>query len=252
MSMTETDVIRRVQGLLAKAESSEFEAERKACYDKAQDLMTRHAVEEAVIAAEATRLGKQRPREVESEVFVYTMNQANRPPKRHLLSGVCEANGVKPVYYNGSKKEQKAMLVGFRDDLDFVKRVYTSLYLQGHRDGGTAYLASDRYASRVVYLTNFLLGFADTVNTRLRAQNRKTAEAIKEETGTSVALVLVSRDEAVQEKVSELFPRLRNSRNARIGTAYGATSAGRAAGARADLSGGRNNLDGGARGALGR
>lgn len=245
--MTESDVIRKVQGLLAKAESTEFEAEREAFYAKAQDLMTRHAIDEALL----DRAGRKAEVKPTSEVFVYTDNQANRPPKRNLLTAVARANRVRVVYYNGSKKEQKAMLVGFADDLEYVKLVYTSLYLQGHREGGRAYLASDRYASRVVYLTNFLLGFASKVDERLRAQNRKTEEAVKAETGTSTALVLVDRTKAVDDHVGELFPNLSNGRRVRIGYARGAHGAGQAAGAKADLSGGRGAV-GGNRGALGR
>lgn len=53
-SRVDPRVLGRVRGLLAKAESTSFAAEAEALSAKAQELMTRHAIERAVLDAETT------------------------------------------------------------------------------------------------------------------------------------------------------------------------------------------------------
>jgi len=242
--MTETDIIRKVQGLLAMAESSKFEPERESFYAKAQEMMVKHAIEEGMLAA----AGKRVDVTPVSEMFVYSADDRNRPPKRQLFMAVAEANRCHAIFYNGSKRDQQVAIVGFKDDVDFVKLLYTSLHMQGASDASRAYRDSDRSATRIIYMTNFLLGFASTVRTRLKAQNVK----VEAEVGHSMALVLVDRSKEVEDKVSELYPNLRTSRASRIGRAHGAYGKGSAAGAKADLSGGRGHVGGNGRTALGR
>ena len=58
-------VLDRVRGLLTKAESTEFPAEAEALTAKAQELMARHSIEQAMVEA---RCGASGPRSAPTSV----------------------------------------------------------------------------------------------------------------------------------------------------------------------------------------
>ena len=114
-------VLRRIRGLLAKAESTEFPDEAESLTAKAQELMTRHAVDAAILEAD-------RPAEGHA---VDTRRVHVRDPyvraKMQLLAAVAEANDVRLVWYSGLGI---ANLVGVKADVAAVELLFTSLLLQ--------------------------------------------------------------------------------------------------------------------------
>jgi hypothetical protein len=114
--------LRRIRGLLAKAESTEFPEEAEALTAKAQELMTRHAVDAALLeVGRAPADG--RPVETRR---VHVRDPYVRA-KMHLLAAVAEANDVRLVWYSGLGI---ANLVGGRADVAAVELLFTSLLLQ--------------------------------------------------------------------------------------------------------------------------
>ena len=223
MSTTANDRIsdpwlRRVQALLAKAESTDFTAEAEVLLAKAQELMARHAIDEAMLAAAGGR----------ADHIVTTRVRVEPPyasPKATLLGAVARANRCRMVMEGGGRGPRHCVLVGHSSDIANVEALFAALSLHATRAMLATPVPPHDGARRFRHA--FLLAFAARIGQRLR-QAAAAAEADAERsTATSVALVLVDRDAAVEEALREQFPYLRNVR------ASASSSAGLAHGRRA-------------------
>ncbi|MGH3621958.1 MAG: DUF2786 domain-containing protein, partial [Sciscionella sp.] len=85
-------VLARVRGLLAKAESTSFPEEAEALSAKAQELMSRHSIERALIDAET------RPRLSASARRIW-LDNPYLGPKSLLVTAVAKANRCRAVSY---------------------------------------------------------------------------------------------------------------------------------------------------------
>ena len=217
--------LRRIRGLLAKAESSEFPDEAEALTAKAQELMTRHAIDAALLADGPSADGP----------AIETRRVHVRDPyvraKMQLLAAVAEANDVRLVWYSGLGI---ANLVGARADVAVVELLFTSLLLQVARALSAAERTAGRGSAARSFRRAFLLGYAHRIGERLRtARQSATAEAAAEH-DVDLLPVLRSRQAAVEERVAELFPRVRASRS-RAAVDAGGWFAGRDAAESADV-----------------
>lgn len=237
--MTNDDMLRKIQGLLAKADGTDNEHERDAFYAKAQALMLKHAIDEAMLAAAGN--GQEDDRTPIVEAFTFSADDRFRPGKMSLLHGIAETNRVRAVFHRATKKNQQSSLVGFKSDIEFVKLLYTSALMQAMGASNKAWKQSAGSGSRHTFTSNFIYGFAGTVTRRLDEAARQAKADAGVTEGTSTALALIDRDQQISDKFAEAFPR--------VGTARGSLSrngdarlAGAAAGRNADLSAGRNNI----------
>ena len=219
-------LLERVRGLLAKAESTGYPAEAEAYTAKAQQLITRHSLDEALLDTRggdrvvplARRIGVDHPYENE---------------KAALLDAIAGANRCYAVW---SPELGFSTVFGFDADIDAVDLLYTSLLVQAHHamartepPGGKAGRARLR-----AYRQSFLVAFAVRIGERLAA----VAEAaLTEAAGDSDLLpVLASRDGQVREAMRTAFPHTTRGRGARVDSVEGWNS-GRAAADRAGLPG---------------
>jgi hypothetical protein len=148
-----------------------------------------------------------------------------------LLAAVAEANDVRLVWYQSLGI---ANLVGATSDADAVELLFTSLLLQVAQALATAERPLSGRSSSRSFRRSFLLGYAHRIGERLTtARERATAEAAAAH-GVDLLPVLRSRQAAVEERVAELFPRVRASRS-RSSVDAGGWYAGRAAAERADV-----------------
>lgn len=226
-------VLRRIRGLLAKAESTEFPDEAESLTAKAQELMTRHAIDAALLevgppSSDGRLVDTRR---------VHVQDPYVRA-KMQLLAAVAEANDVRVVWYSGLGI---ANLVGVRADVAAVELLFTSLLLQvAHALSAAERLMGHRSASRS-FRRSFLLGYAHRIGERLLTARRSaTAEAAAEH-DVDLLPVLRTRQVAVQERVAELFPRVRATRS-RASVDAGGWFAGRDAAERADVGLRRSSL----------
>ena len=189
-------MLTRIRALLAKAESTGFPDEAEALSAKAQHLMARHSIDEALLATDAAthgtaggpgarRIGVDRPYE---------------GAKALLLDAVAEANRCQAVW---SSDFGFSTVVGHAPDLDAVELLYTSLLVQADR-------ALHRGASRSRdFRESFLIAYAGRIRVRLTAATRD------EEAGTDapdLLPALAARDLAVQDTTRRLFPATTTSR----------------------------------------
>ncbi|MEV8018903.1 DUF2786 domain-containing protein [Streptomyces sp. NPDC086554] len=198
----EPRILTRIRALLAKAEATGFPEEAEALTAKAQELMARHTIDEALLASRthakntpgACRIGVDAPYETAKAI---------------LLDAVATANHCRAVW---NEAYGFSTVVGFEPDLEVVELLHTSLLLQGttamakaeagQRAGGRKRTKTFRQA--------FLLAYAHRLGARLAA----TAEHVTEEAPEAGELlpVLAARDVAVTESAERMFPETTTTR----------------------------------------
>lgn len=217
--------LKLIRALLAKAEATTFEAEADAFTAKAQELMTRHSIDAAVLAACA--VGGPTAAGVESRRVHIDNPYAEE--KATLLASIAHVNGAKAIWvpYAGF-----TTVMGFPVDLQLTDLLFTSLLVQATRASAAA-TAADRRLSTPSFRRAFLVAFADRIAERLEAARNHVAAEAAQEYGSSLAPVLASREAAVVAAYEEAFPNVTTMRS----RSYNAAGwyAGRAAADAADL-----------------
>ena len=232
--------LRRVQALLAKAESTEYPSEAEALLAKAQELMTRHAIDEAMLAATSGR-----PDVIDSEAVLVPVPYASA--KASLLARVALANGCRCVRTGGTRGPIRCVLVGFRGDLARTATMFGALSTQAVRFMLQTAVPDREGARRFRHA--FLLGFARRIGERLlEAQATAVADAQAQDGRVGLALVLVDRQAQVDRAFEAQFPGTTTSyrrSSSYLGARAGAAAADRANLGRSDLGGAPRALDAG-------
>jgi hypothetical protein len=235
MSELDQRVLDRVRKLLAKAEHPGTPVEEAQAFSaKASALMAAYAIDQALVetqSAAATSTPIVRQLDVDPP---YAM------PRAVLLDRVARAHRVRVVIGpDGPSGRRQCTLVGFPVDLEVVEVLFTSLLLQA----STAMLHASADSPRPkAFRRAFLLGYAEVIGGRLATVREETASAA-DRGKPGAALVLADRADRVEALMAQEFPRLRSLRMTT--SSGGGLSAGRVAGARADLSAaGRRVSDG--------
>ena len=244
MGIDKLDTVRK---LLAKADGAATPAEAEVYTAKAVELMARHGIDEALLAAAA-------PHRDEVATCRIPVADPYSAGKARLLAWTASALRCRAVLHEaGGGRVAAVTVLGFASDRARVELLYTSLLLQA-----SSQLARQRPAwageSVAAYRRSWLHGFAVRVHQRLveaearAAESAAAARASPSGTGPSVALVLADRSARVDRVYAEEFPQIGRARRAQLsGSGY---AAGAHAGAQADLGGravapmGRRALDG--------
>lgn len=192
----EPRILTRIRALLAKAEATGFPEEAEALTAKAQELMARHTIDEALLASRthakdtpgACRIGVDAPYETAKAI---------------LLDAVATANRCRAVW---NEAYGFSTVVGFESDLEVVELLHTSLLVQGtaamtkaeagQRAGGRKRTKTFRQA--------FLLAYADRLGGRLAAAAESVA--IESPDAGELLPVLAARDVAVTSRAERMFP----------------------------------------------
>lgn len=216
--------LHRVQHLLAKAESTEFTEEAEAYMAKAQALMSRHAIDEAMLAAAGRTTD-----EVGTEVILVEPPYA--VPKTTLLGAVARANHCRVVSGPSEGGIRRCTVVGHVSDISNVRTLFASLSLQAARLMLHAPVPPHDTTRR--FRHSFLLAFAGRIDERLEAARRQVEREVVAQEGAGVSVVLASRQQEVDRAFRTAFPRVRTT-TSRASSAAG-WSGGRAAADRAGL-----------------
>lgn len=230
--MSDPAILGRVRALLAKAESTTFEAEAEALTAKAQELIAKHNIDQRLVEA---RSGDHRPREVPGLRNVPIADPYSGA-KAMLLTQIAMANGAQAVWV---KPEGYCAVVGFDDDTEAVDLLFTSLLVQATAVMLAAGAQRDRYGrSRTrSFRHSFLVSFASRIGERLQETTQSVVDEAIAEYGSDLLPVLASREEAVDLRVKKVFPQIRRQ-GTRASNSAGWT-AGRIAADNAKLHGGK-------------
>ncbi len=195
----------KVRALLSKAESSEFAEESDALMAKAQELITRHSLDRAMLEA-----GDEATRSTVSALRCW-LDDPYVPAKGLLLATVAQANRCRAV---ASTELGFVTLIGRRDDIDVSEVLFTSLLVQATRrmmaDAGGP--RGNAGARRPSYRRSFLVAYASRIGGRLEAADSAAVQAATAEMGELLLPVLASRRNEVDGTVRELFPNMVNQR----------------------------------------
>ncbi len=196
----------KVRALLAKAESTAFEAEAEALTMKAQELVARHRIERALLDAErGDPVGDPSARRVR-------IDDPYASAKVHLLGSIARANGCRTIW---SARERCAHLVGFPDDQDVVDELFASLLLQAasalRREGPKRDALGRSRTKR--FRRAFLLAFAVRIGQRLRETVDATVSDVSTSSGPALVPVLQRRDAQVEAAARAAFPGTRSMRS---------------------------------------
>jgi len=216
----QTKLLAKVRALLAKAEATDFDEEAEALSAKAQELVSRHALERLMHdsdhgdPADARQMASRRIWIDPPYVFA----------KALLVAAVAEANRCRSVVSEGIGF---CTVVGEEPDLAAVDVLVTSLLLQA----GTAMRRHGRQQDRSgtsrtrSFRQSFLVSYAGRIGERLRS----TAEQAVQSTGRAGELLpaLRRQSERLDAATEAMFPEM-TRRAAAVGNAQGWV-AGRAA-----------------------
>lgn len=205
-------MLTRIRALLAKAEATGFPEEAEALTTKAQELMARHSIDEALLAARthskeapgACRIGVDAPYETAKAI---------------LLDAVASANRCRAVW---NSDLGFSTVVGFEPDLEAVELLYTSLLVQG-TVAMTKAEAGQRAGGRKrtkTFRQSFLMAYAQRLGSRLAADTARVTAAAEAETESEAAgvvaphllPVLAARDMAVTDTAERMFPETTTTR----------------------------------------
>lgn len=191
---SEADLMRKISGLLAKAEGTDNENEAKAFFEKAYELMAKHAVDEARIRAERKRIQGNRIEEPVVEDYMFSSYAHHAGAKGALFEMVAKAHSVHVFPYTNRKfsnrervaaagstglhESQWAKVVGYKDDIEMVKMLYLSLLIQSQRfaneDWRRLYGAAkhssydDGHIGKFSWMSTHMEGFAYRVGERFK------------------------------------------------------------------------------------
>jgi hypothetical protein len=253
------DMLDKIRALLAKAESTKFPEEAKAFTAKAQELMTKYSIDDAMLNA-----GKEDYGSIDGTDVWIPANEY-RAPKVQLLTNVAAIFDCKLVVFrqtyrvvDGVRKRMfYVKVIGFEKDRDFSIRLWTSLLLQSEQE-----LLSPAILARmqqecsagghsIRWRNSFMMAYGSQIYYRLLAAKRTaTAQASMQYDGNTMAVVFVGRKALVDRKYAEMFPELGKASKSHAGQGMGSASRlGHEAGSRADL--GTGKVKGGTGGLIG-
>ncbi len=186
-------VLKRIRALLAKAEATDHAAEAETFTAKAQDLMTRHAIDEALLAA----AGDVAVTVVARRVHMQSPYAAT---KTNLLNAVATANRCKVIYFD---RLAIATVVGVPLDIGQVEMLFISLLIQATRamtEAGAAQARSFDRSAR--FRRSFLAAYAVRIGERLT----EATSAATKSYGNELVPLLKRQDDAVTAEFERLFP----------------------------------------------
>ncbi|MCU1392420.1 MAG: uncharacterized protein JWM34_848 [Ilumatobacteraceae bacterium] len=197
--------LKLIRSLLAKAEATNFEAEAATFTAKAQELMTRHSIDAAVLASAARGPGIAFG--VESRRVHIDNPYADE--KAVLLSIIADVNGARSVW---SAHVGFCTVMGIPVDLQLTDLLFTSLLVQATKASAEA-TRSDRRLSTPSFRRAFLTAYAERVGERLETAKQHTAHAAETDYGDALLPILASRQAAVDAAFTEAFPQTEQMRS---------------------------------------
>lgn len=169
-------MIQKIEALLRKAESTQFDAERELYMAKVDELILKYEIDVAVLyAAQKARGINEKPILIE-----LTLADPYEMAKGILLNTVMRHQNCQLVRYRGYYTEKnedgaKSTLykaVGFESDLNLVKMLFSSLLLQCQIQMVRDFKTRTDQTHAKTWRQDYYMGFANEVGRRF-AENRR-------------------------------------------------------------------------------
>ena len=227
----ENNKLERIRKLLAKAEKAGTPDEAEIYNGKAAELMARHSIDSAMLAAGD-------PGRDTIGFRTLAMTDPYSKEKATLAGGIATTMSCRVVSHPGSRRGQinSVTLIGFESDLNRVELSYTSLLLQATRSVVRERPPVWSGESTAAFRRTWLIGFAAEVHRRFFEAAERAAsdhDSTRDEGRPSAEIALADRKSLVDRAVGERFTRLNRPPPRRlVGSGY---RAGIDAGRRADL-----------------
>ena len=196
-----------IRALLAKAEATQYVEEADAFTEKAQDLMTRYAIDEALVTESAG---------IEVRTRRVHIDNPYASAKAQLLATVARVNRVKAIW---DDEHGIVTIVGLPVDLELVEMLFTSLLVQATRamtEAGAVSTRGHRLDRSPSFRRGFLLSYADRIGERLTDAGAHAQQDETQRHGGELLPVLARRSAAVEQEVARLFPDATQSRVTRV------------------------------------
>jgi hypothetical protein len=233
----QADYVRKIQGLLATAESLAEQGNEEAAgayVAKAHALQQKYSIDQALLAADG-----EQPKAIIDRTWVMPGAYGRR--KVNLAHVVAVHTGCAGYFARGGDGSYRFSVFGFTADVEWAETLFFSLCHQA--ESALAYADRGPYEHGRSFTTAFLEGFTQEVGRRLREAATEAREAAAREHdgaghgagGRSVALVLADKAKRVDEELKARVGRLSTSRLSGA-QSYSGFHQGRAAGRSASLS----------------
>jgi hypothetical protein len=198
VSDVDEKALAKVRALLAKAEATEFAEEAEVLSAKAQELMSRHSLQEAVADHERGRT----PVALARRIWIEHPYAA---AKVLLVQAVSSANRCRAVW---AENLGVVTVVGSDTDLNLVELLTTSLLVQANRAmlgaGAGRRSGSGAQTRTRSFRQSFLVAYAQRIGERLDSTSASVTEEIKQD--ARLLPVLAASSRAADELVNKLFP----------------------------------------------
>jgi hypothetical protein len=229
-----------IRALLAKAERTNHPEEAKTFTAKAEELMVKWAIDDALLHGATQEVGTIDLSEIwlpaneyrapkvdllnvvainhDCKLILYNQRYVCPECKRVLYRG-----GLCPMHNGTAKRMFKVGVIGFLQDRGFTELLFTSLLIQAEREFESSLIQSamaretpqDNRAGghRIAWRNTFIQGYAARIGERLRAARRRATDEATETHGAGVAIVLADRSAMVQRRYNEMFPKTTTKRS---------------------------------------
>lgn len=186
----------KVRALLAKAEATEFPDEAEALSAKAQELMSRYSLQEAVTDHERGRT----PVALARRIWI---ENPYAGPKAVLVQAVSRANRCRAVW---AENLGVITIVGSETDLNLVELLTTSLLVQANRAmlGAGRRSGSGSQTRTRSFRQSFLVAYAQRIGERLDSTSASVTGEITQH--AKLLPVLAASNRAADELTDQLFP----------------------------------------------
>jgi hypothetical protein len=222
------DVADKVRKLLTQAEDRAATPEEAQAFTmKAQELMTKYAIDAAMIAdpAKASDMVDRG----------WTINGPYASHKVSLVNAIARTNDCRAVYTSLPGGRRRIDVVGYAADVEWVEVLFRSLETQLT----VALAAAMRSRSSAVhgrtYAVGFVEGFIGEINGRLRVARQHVVDSQPTASGPSVALVLVNKKRRVDDEFQVRHPHTTTVRTQTRLASWSGYEPGRAAGRQASI-----------------
>lgn len=232
----------KIGKLLAKAESTTPE-EAELLLQKAQELMSRYSIDEAMVQAAR---GIESAEKVVEERITYT--GIFKDAAFDIGRALCEPNECRHLISRQGNKTA-LVVIGFEGDVSRVKMLDSSVQIQARgallkwtKDQDRTFMSGMQwYKAR----REFLFGFAEGLRAQLWAAHASAVKAAKADekpspdgpSSGSVELVLRDKKQRVTDWIDQTYGKLGSTSRRYSSGGYAARDAGSTAGRRADASG---------------